>query len=311
MNPAPPDISVVIGTSDRPACIRRLLDSLLAQDAPAGAFDVFVMDNSRSDDTERLFAERYASHPHLRYVRMEIVSGNVARNRGTRMADGAIVAFIDDDAAADPGWISAIRNAFATGGKETACVGGPSDLGFDVPPPPVSPWLLPFWGKLRRGDAPERLPPDAMLFGLNMAFRKEALIGSGLYDDRLERGSRDLASNNEYPMQVMLERAGYARRYIPAMRVTHYVLPERLNSRWMFRRAYWQGVSDVRLRRGFGIRRPAAFRRMRGSGAEMLGILLPCRSNAVLFIAWTCLCAGRIAERMGIARSPAIAKTGA
>jgi hypothetical protein len=111
-----------------------------------------------------------------------------------------------------------------------------------------------------RGERLVRLEPKDMLFGLNIAFDAEALRQTGAYGNSIDRGRRDLLSNSEYPMQAALESNGFRRYYVPGMRVRHHVPASRLRPLWVLRRAYWQGVSDARMRRTRSLERRASHR---------------------------------------------------
>src|SRR4051794_25552489 len=64
-----------------------------------------------------------------------------ARNRALAwVAEGGaeVVAFVDDDAEADPGWHEALVRRWEEAPADVACIGGPIRPRYAVPPPP---WL--------------------------------------------------------------------------------------------------------------------------------------------------------------------------
>jgi glycosyltransferase involved in cell wall biosynthesis len=302
-----PELSIIIGTWNRPAYVRKALRSLCVQTLAPERFEVITVDNSTNEETRAVCNEPEFSSPRFRYLRSAIVSGNAARDIGTAYARGAYVAFLDDDAVASPGWTAEIVRSFETLGPKAGCLGGPSDLILEAKRPAwLSPWLMPFLGKMDKGEQLRRLGSSEMLFGLNMAFRKNALLATGIYGKTLDRGTADLVSNSEYPLQRRLEELGYDRFYVPGMRVGHHVTPSRLRPDWTLRRAYWQGVSDVRLRRTFGIRQPPAFARAFAlsparAAKEASRLLLPTASNAFLLLAW-------MSMRLGIAHETIVGR---
>jgi glycosyltransferase involved in cell wall biosynthesis len=111
-HPAPggplPLVSVAVCTRDRPTDLAICLKALDQLDYPH--LDVLVVDNAPgSDATERLMCETY---PHIRYVREPRPGLDWARNRAIVEARGEIIAFTDDDAVVDPGWVRAIADLF-------------------------------------------------------------------------------------------------------------------------------------------------------------------------------------------------------
>jgi GT2 family glycosyltransferase len=113
-----PRISVVIPHYNDAAALDRCL-AALAEERTAGIpFEVLVVDNGSA----RLPEAVCAAHPGVRLLLETTPGPGPARNRGAAEARGAILAFIDSDCWAEPGWIAAIDGAFAD--PQTAVIGG-------------------------------------------------------------------------------------------------------------------------------------------------------------------------------------------
>lgn len=96
-----PRVAVVVPTRDRPERLRRLLDSLAAQSVRD--FEVIVV-----DDGSRTPVAADAA----RVVRRAAAGGpSAARNDGWPLARAPLVAFVDDDCVATPGWLAALLAA--------------------------------------------------------------------------------------------------------------------------------------------------------------------------------------------------------
>ena len=113
-------VSVVVVTRNRCRQLTRCLDSLTRQERHPD--ELLVVDNGSSDDTAGTVGRLRAPFP-VRLVPEPVVGVAVARNRGLREARGEVVAFIDDDAVAEPGWLAAMEEAFL-GDERIGIVGG-------------------------------------------------------------------------------------------------------------------------------------------------------------------------------------------
>jgi glycosyltransferase involved in cell wall biosynthesis len=95
-----PDISVVLATYNRAACLARAIASVLAQEG--ARFELIVVDDASTDLTRNYLAG--LADPRVRVVLAERNLGpSGARNLGIAAARAEIVAFLDSDDAFRPG----------------------------------------------------------------------------------------------------------------------------------------------------------------------------------------------------------------
>jgi GT2 family glycosyltransferase len=102
-------ITVVIPTYRRPDLLARCLDAVLAQTLGPCRFDVVVVDDGASADTEAVVRQRQrAGAPAISYLSTGGREGPaVARNLGWHAARGTVIAFTDDDTVPDRAWLEA------------------------------------------------------------------------------------------------------------------------------------------------------------------------------------------------------------
>lgn len=98
----PPRVSVVIPFYNRAAFAPRCLRSVLRQKT-SFAFEIVAVDNKSSDGTRDVL-RRFP----VRLVDCPTPGAGAARNVGVRAACGEIVAFLDSDCVAGPGWLESL-----------------------------------------------------------------------------------------------------------------------------------------------------------------------------------------------------------
>jgi peptidoglycan/xylan/chitin deacetylase (PgdA/CDA1 family)/GT2 family glycosyltransferase len=94
-------LSVIVPTHDRRELLRRCLDSLAAQTAAAGAFEVIVAVDGSSDGTVEM-AESMQVPFGLRVLRLGRSGKSAAVNAAIEAASGSACLFLDDDVIASP-----------------------------------------------------------------------------------------------------------------------------------------------------------------------------------------------------------------
>jgi mycofactocin system glycosyltransferase len=113
-----PLVSIVIPVFNRPLEIETCLDSLLTLDYPADKIEVIVVDDASRDHTPavvRRYGVRLIVQPHN-------MGQSAARNAGVAAARGEIIAFLDSDCTAQPGWLRDLVPYFQD--PRVALVGG-------------------------------------------------------------------------------------------------------------------------------------------------------------------------------------------
>lgn len=248
MTEAPaPRITAAICTHERYDLLPGAVESALAQSLPPGSFEVIVVDNSPDAARSAREAAAFADRAALRWYHEARPGLSNARNVAARHARAPVIAYLDDDARADPGWLAAIAECFDAYGPDLKVVGGRIRPWWGAPRPD---WLGDeMLGHITVVDlGPERrlLAAHEWVAGANIAFRRDALAAVGGFDTSLGRtgGAASLLSAEETAVTDRIRALGGLVAYEPAAGVDHWVDPERLTQRWFRRRAAWQAVSD-------------------------------------------------------------------
>jgi glycosyltransferase involved in cell wall biosynthesis len=179
-----PFVSAVICTRNRPDKIGRAAESVLANTFPS--FDLTIIDQSTSDETERIVRGIGQRDPRIRYRRMSKFGASRARNLGIASTTGPIIAFTDDDCIVPLDWIEKIVAAFEDQRDGELMYGQvhpayPENGGDQLTP-------------LLRIEKPERLDRvnGFRVFGMtaNFAARRSVFERAGTFDEVLGAGGQ-------------------------------------------------------------------------------------------------------------------------
>jgi GT2 family glycosyltransferase len=207
----PTPISVVIASHGRPGHLLRCLTALRFQAYPR--VEVVVV-----SDRAGLAALR--DHPAsgcLKTLRFDEENLSRARNLGVKLASGDIVAFIDDDAVAEPTWLSFLSLPLRSEGAAAAvgAVRGRNGISFQS----CTPWIDRTAQSYDSGTsaAPSPTPDGAVpkLVGTNMAVRREVLVALGGFDEALRFFLEDA------DLSLRLSDKGHRVAFAPDAQVLH------------------------------------------------------------------------------------------
>ena len=222
-------VSVVVATCGRPDPVERCVRSVLACEYP-NAEIVVVENRPGSEATRRMLLSEFAPDPSLRYVEEPRRGAARARNAGLAVAEGEIVAFLDDDVVVDAAWLDHCVQAFEAA-DDIACVTG---LILPLTLESQSQLLLEQFATFGKGFRRKiyRLP-DARgqdpLFpftvgsigsGANTAVLREAARELGGFDPTLGPGT-PAAGAEDLDLYVRLLQAGHCVVYEPSALVRH------------------------------------------------------------------------------------------
>ncbi len=230
--------TVAICTRDRPEDLTRCLSALRL--LPDDGQEVMVVDSaSRTDETRRVVD----SAPGVRYVREDRPGLDVARNRALREARHGIVAFTDDDAMPDRGWLRGLVQCFED--RRTLCATGltlPLELETEA-----QEWFertngfgRGFTRKVFEGTSHNPFLVARIGAGVNMALRREVLELVGEFDEALDAGTPS-RSGGDHDMFTRILTAGYSIVYQPTALSRHR------------HRRDWAGLRDTIYGYGVGV----------------------------------------------------------
>ncbi len=122
-----PHVSIVIPSYNRAKALERCLRSLFVLDYPAHCLEIVVVDDASTDETgsmlQRMAQEAAIHGMAMHAVRHEKRQGvGVGRNTGAGAAQHELIAYIDSDCVASPGWLKEVVPAFQD--RRIAAVGG-------------------------------------------------------------------------------------------------------------------------------------------------------------------------------------------
>ena len=219
-------VSVVVPTHDRAAYLAVTLDSLNAQDIDV-PYEVIVVDDGSRDGTPGVVHRSGGT-----YIRHDPPRGvNAARNEGARAAAADLIALVDDDVCAPPGWLRALVEG-AAHHPDAEAFGGPIRARFDGPAPRSCGRELPPITTLDLG--PEDREAE-LVWSANMLVRASALERVGGFDETLPTGG------DEEEWLRRLRAQGGKVMYLAAAGLDHRRVGDDARLRSLMRSAYRRG----------------------------------------------------------------------
>lgn len=235
---------MVIGTYNRANLLGDTLTALVAQEAPPSlTWEIIVVDNNSQDRTADIvaaFARRAKVPVHYKFEPQQGLG--YARNMGVAEAQGATIAFTDDDVLPARDWVAKVASAIHDWGADG--VGGRVLPNWEGPVPA---WLernrrlrdhlaLMEFEEARLLALPLRGSPK--ILGCNMAFRRVLFEDIGLFSPALGRmGDKLYLYEETHFIRRALER-GRRIVYDPVVTVFHRIGPDRMRKAYFRQRAF-------------------------------------------------------------------------
>jgi glycosyltransferase involved in cell wall biosynthesis len=252
-----PSVSVVIctWTGARWRGLREAVESVGRQSHPPLETIVVV------DHDPALLARACAELPRVVVTpNLEARGLSGARNSGLGLAQGDVVAFLDDDAAAAPDWLALLAREYED--EHVLGVGGSIEPVWEERPgwfPAEFGWVV---GCTYRGLPRERAAVRNLI-GASMSFRRELFAELGGFRSGIGRvGTRPVGcEETEFCLRAGRARPGGRFVYQPLALVHHRVPARRARWRYFLARCYGEGLSKALIVRASGFRRGLAAER--------------------------------------------------
>jgi glycosyltransferase involved in cell wall biosynthesis len=244
-------ISVILATHNGSDTIARTLEALSLLQAPKGGWELLVVNNASTDDTEAQVLAWQDRLP-LTYRIEPRLGKSHALNAGLKLARGDLIVMTDDDVLPDPDWLIQWDS---TAGNFPQCsfFGGAVVPEFGAMRPPS---VLPAgeYGILYGAthDAPEGPLAPSWKTGLynaagaNIAIRRSVRDEGHRFDTELSVGSGGIMGEDTEFIN-RLARAGHRMGFSPKARLRHIIQPHQLTWSWIYRRFVRGGRCDFML----------------------------------------------------------------
>lgn len=279
-------ISVLLATHNGADTIERTLAAMSVLRAPSDGWELIVVNNASTDDTERRVLAWRDRLP-LHYLVESRLGKAAAINTGLEHVTGDLIVMTDDDVLPDAGWLVEWRRA-ADALPQCSVLGGAIVPEFDGPPPV---WTMPessytvLYGATPPYAEGEIEPRNVS--GANIAVRASLLAQGWRFGEDFLVGKRGLMGEDA----DFVRRAGAAGHkvgFAPTARLRHIIHPEQKSWRWIQNRFFRIGrtefmLEDVkpghdgpvfqfpfwRFRRAMGLIPRMLFSRLRGEHAAL------------------------------------------
>lgn len=237
-------LSIIICTRNRAAGLKETLEAAIASIALAPDTELLVVDNGSSDDTRTVVSELVGIHSCLRYHFVEEPGLSNARNAGLALAEGDIIAFLDDDAIPEPGWASGILDTFSD--PEIVAVGGRAVLEWSEAKPEWFPSEFEcYFAPYDLGGKICEVTDEHYPVGANMAFRRFVFDKLGGFDTRLGYSGEAKFGWEDIEMFYRISQIGGKIVYQPSALVHHKVGAEKVTRSYIKKRLFAEGYGYV------------------------------------------------------------------
>ncbi|MGD8458253.1 MAG: glycosyltransferase family 2 protein [Anaerolineales bacterium] len=241
-------ISVIITTYNRSDKLRLALEGLVKQSLDKERFEVWVIDNNSTDDTEVVAREFQDTLDLYYYVETAQGLGHT-RDTGFRKAGGAYVAFLDDDAIPSEGWLEAIYENILE--HEPDCLCGPIYPYYTSEKPS---WFKDEYEIRSLGGEWHIVPERTTHSGSNMTWKRTVLFDLGGFNvDLGVRGDRFIPGEDSDLFYRYWEAYKGKVVYDPNIKVLHWTPAFKMQLGYVLKRYMAVGIVAAKLNRSKGL----------------------------------------------------------
>ncbi|MGF1461051.1 MAG: hormogonium polysaccharide biosynthesis glycosyltransferase HpsE [Leptolyngbyaceae cyanobacterium] len=213
-------------------------------------WEIIVVDNNSTDQTEAVVRRFQKDFPNLRYAFEPRQGAAYARQKAIRLARSPLVGFLDDDNLPSVIWINqAVK--FAQEHPQAGIFGSHIRGQFDCELPSNFDRVAPFLALINRGPKPLFYEPEKKVLppGAGMVVRRTAWLDNVPDTPVLSGRTKDsMLTGEDMETTLCIQQAGWEVWYNPAMRVEHKIPAQRLTHQYLCDLMRGIGLSRYRTR---------------------------------------------------------------
>ncbi len=233
-------ISVVVCTYNRSDLLKSCLHSLNEQTINRNQYEVIIVDNNSTDQTEEVADSFTKQYINFRYCK-ELKQGlSHARNRGYKEACGKYVAYVDDDCKLPEQWLAVAKEIIDK--VSPSVLGGPF-FPFYLTPKPL--WFRDEYesGQYIKSNVAHVLQQNEYLSGGNIFFQRVLLESLEGFDVNLGMSGKKMAYGEETALQKRIRntKPDALIYYAPNLYAYHLVRPEKMVFKSIVRQRFTNG----------------------------------------------------------------------
>ncbi len=248
-------LSVIIPTMNRCVSLRQTLESMRVQTMGADEYEIIVINNGSTDQTEDVCNEAKVWFKNFVYLYDANPGLHVGRNLGYQHARSDILVYADDDIIVTEHWLSSIYEGFERTGAKL--IGGDVEPFFEADPPE---WMDELWHDapngarilsnysciLFRTGGGEREISPTQIYGCDYAIKKEVLDETkGFPPDGVPSKYWAFRGEGESRVSAFAERKGYKAMYIPGASIQHRVGAGRMSKEYLYGVSFRNGCGRM------------------------------------------------------------------
>lgn len=240
-------LSIILCTYNRDKYIYNVLQSIADNDFPKSDYEVVLVNNNSTDNTEAECRRFQVDNPEVRFrYFVETSQGlSYARNCGIRNAQGEVLVYVDDDAKVNKEYLRTYADFFARH-PEVDAAGGPILPVYETEEPA---WMSHYTrqlvtGKLYHGVVECEFPKGSYPGGGNAAYRKRVFDAVGLFNVELGRKGNSLIGAEEKDLFDKMTSRHIRFFYLPTAILYHIIPAKKLTQDYFDRLTYGIGVSE-------------------------------------------------------------------
>lgn len=236
-------IDLVICTYNNAALLDRTLTAISQQQLPNVKWEVLVVNNNCTDETEAVVEKHIQSGKiPLRTVLEPRQGLTYARRCGVQNTTGDWIAFVDDDCLLQEDWVEQAAK-FALDHPDCGAFGGRVILDWETPPPA---YVLKFGYSFAQQEYGTIAKQMSCLVGAGIVIRRTALLDIGWMNKQFmtDRVGKKLISGGDVELALRLA-SKYELWYNPECKLNHIIPSKRTSEKYLIKINYGLGTSQL------------------------------------------------------------------